>query len=375
MQRQALPLDGVLVVALEQAVAAPVASRKLADAGARVIKLERSSGDFARFYDKSANGQSAYFAWGNVGKESLTVDIKDSEDVDLIKRILSKADVFIQNLAVGAAARVGLGSERLREQFPHLITCDISGYGEDGPYANMKAYDLLVQAEIGLISVSGPSGHDLGRIGVSIVDISTGVSAALAICEALVERNRTGKGRSIKLSLFDVMADWMSVPLLHHEEKGEGPARIGLAHPTITPYGGFESKDGVVIVISVQNDREWKALATQVLGRPELVDDPQYCDNQVRMQRRAEVDGMVANFFASKDRSELEALLRRARIAYGTVNSMADVSVHPELRRMCVESETGEISMPAHPDAMREISTYRLPQLGEHSEAIRNEFA
>ena len=374
MTSQSFPLEGVLVVALEQAVAAPVASRKLADAGARVIKLERTSGDFARFYDTSANGQSAYFAWGNVGKESLTVDIKDDEDVALVKRILSKADVFIQNLAVGAAARSGLGSEALRQEFPHLITCDISGYGEDGPYADMKAYDLLVQAEIGLISVSGPPGNELGRIGVSIVDISTGVSAALAVCEALVERNKTGQGRSIKLSLFDVMADWMSVPLLHHEEKGVGPARIGLAHPTITPYGGFSSKDGVVIVISVQNDREWKALVEQVLDRPELVDHPDYCDNQVRMQRRDEVDGMVADCFAKHDREELELLLRKARIAYGTVNSMADVSVHPELRRMSVASETGEVSMPAHPDAMRGIQSPRLPRLGEHSNKIRDEF-
>ena len=375
MQRQTLPLKGVLVVALEQAVAAPVATRKLADAGARVIKLERTSGDFARFYDTAANGQSAYFAWANVGKESLTVDIKNEEDVALVKRILGKADVFIQNLAVGAATRVGLNSEELRADFPQLITCDISGYGEDGPYADMKAYDLLVQAEIGLISVSGPPGNELGRIGVSIVDISTGVSAALAINEALVERATSGQGRAIKLSLFDVMADWMSVPLLHHEENGVGPARVGLAHPTITPYGGFESKDGGIIVISVQNDREWKSFVENVLVRSELVDHPLYSNNQVRMQMRTEVDGMVREFFASHTRDELANLLRKARIAYGIVNSMADVSVHPELRRMSVESETGRISIPAHPDSAREINDGALPKLGEHSDSIRNEFA
>ena len=370
-----LPLQGVTVVALEQAVAAPVATCRLADAGARVIKLERETGDFARTYDTAANGQSAYFAWANRGKESLTVDIKNPDDVSLIKRILSKADAFIQNLSVGAAARVGLGSAALRNEFPHLITCDISGYGEAGSYRDMKAYDLLIQAESGLVSISGSPG-EYGRVGVSLVDISTGLTAALAINEALVARQRTGEGRAIKLSLFDVIADWMSVPLLQHEEKGVGPERVGLAHPSITPYGGFVSEDGVTIVISVQNDREWEAFTQQVLKRPELTSDPRFATNPDRMKRRPEVDGMVQDFFGQRSKQELVALLSAARIAYGVVNEMADFAKHPHLRRTRFESETGSIEMPSHPDSERDTADgkVRIPRLGEHSAAIRTEF-
>lgn len=375
MANQDLPLEGVLVVALEQAVAAPVATCRLADAGARVIKLEKHSGDFARTYDTAANGQSAYFAWANRGKESLAVDIKDKEDVELIKRMLTKADAYIQNLSVGAAARVGLGSDELREEFPHLITCDISGYGEEGSYRDMKAYDLLIQAESGLVSVSGTPG-EYGRIGVSLVDISTGLTAALAINEALVARARTGEGRAIKLSLFDVMSDWMTVPLLQHEEKGFGPERVGLAHPAITPYGGFVSKDGITIVISVQNDHEWQAFTGQVLERPDLTNHPDYATNPVRMQRRQEVDDLVQAFFGRYDKDVLTTKLAEARIAFGVVNEMPSFATHPQLRRTRYESETGPIDMPAYPDAVRAVedSTVRIPALGEHSLQIREEF-
>jgi len=369
------PLEGVLVVSLEQAVAAPLATCRLADAGARVIKLERTNGDFARAYDTIANGQSAYFAWLNRGKESLTVDIKNPEDKDLVLRILAKADVFIQNLAVGAAARAGLGSDDLRERFPGLITCDISGYGETGPYADMKAYDLLVQAEAGLVSVNGTPGP-YGRVGISVCDTSTGLSAALAINEALVKRVRTGVGTAIKLSLFDVMADLMAVPLLQHDYQGAGPERIGLAHPSITPYGGFTTGDGVTLVISVQNDREWVALATEVMGRPELVDDPRYATNPARLERREVVDGMVQEYFARHTRAEMEAKLRSARIAYGAVNDVADLSSHPHLRRQTVESETGDVEIPAHPNAAAPLpKTPRLPGIGEHDNRIRREFS
>ncbi|MYD99497.1 MAG: CoA transferase [Gammaproteobacteria bacterium] len=371
----ARPLDGVLVVSLEQAVAAPLATCRLADAGARVIKLERANGDFARAYDTAANGQSAYFAWLNRGKESLTVDIKDEADRELVLRILAKADVFIQNLAVGAAARSGLGSDELRARFPHLITCDISGYGETGPYADMKAYDLLVQAEAGLVSVNGTPGP-YGRVGISVCDTSTGLSAALGINEALVKRQRTGVGSAIKLSLFDVMADLMAVPLLHHDYLGAGPERIGLAHPSITPYGGFVTGDGVTLVISVQNDREWASLATEVMERPELVDDPHYATNPARLKRREVVDGMVQEFFSRHTRSEMEDKLRRARIAYGAVNDVTGLSVHPHLRRLTVESETGDVEVPAHPNAAaQQPRTPRLPRIGEHNERIRQEFS
>ena len=369
------PLDGVLVVSLEQAVAAPLATCRLADAGARVIKLERTNGDFARAYDTAANGQSAYFAWLNRGKESLTVDIKDAADRDLVLRILAKADVFIQNLAVGAATRAGLGSDDLRQRFPQLITCDISGYGETGPYADMKAYDLLVQAEAGLVSVNGTPGP-YGRVGISVADTSTGLSAALGINEALVRRQRTGTGSAIKVSLFDVVAELMAVPLLQHDYLGAGPARIGLAHPSITPYGGFVTGDDVTLVISVQNDREWASLATEVMGRPELVDDPCYATNPARLERREVVDGMVQEFFARHTRAEMEDKLRSARIAYGAVNDLKALSAHPHLRRMTVESETGDIEVPANPNAAAwPPKSPRLPRIGEHSERIRQEFS
>ena len=371
----AKPLEGVLVVALEQAVAAPLATCRLADAGARIIKLERADGDFARAYDAVANGQSAYFAWANRGKESLVVDIKKSSDVALIRRITSQADVFIQNLGVGAAARVGLGSSHLRAQHPRLITCDISGYGEKGPYAAMKAYDLLIQAEAGLVSVSGPAG-EYGRVGVSVCDIATGVSAALAINEAMIGRGLTGQGTAIRLSLFDVMAEWMSVPLLQYDYGGTGPNRVGLAHPSITPYGGFLTQDGATLVISVQNEREWRDLVTKVLNKPELASDPEYVDNSARMQHREQVDAIVQNVFAVRSRKELEQQLGDARIAFGAVNGLDDLSKHPQLRRIRVASETGEIDMPAHPDANRVVDgDTRIPTLGEHSDAIRAEFA
>ena len=368
------PLDGILVVTLEQAAAAPMASCRLGDAGARVIKLERAEGDFARGYDTAANGQSSYFAWLNRGKESLAVDIKDADDRALVHRILGKADVFIQNLAVGAAARSGLGSKDLRERFPRLVTCDISGYGEEGPYANMKAYDLLVQSESGLVSVSGPPG-EYGRVGVSVCDIATGVTAALAITEALFERARTGRGKGIKLSLFDVMADWMAVPLLHHDYTDHGPERVGLAHPSIAPYGGFATADGVTLVISVQSDREWRDLAAKAMERPDLADDPRYATNEDRVRCRVDVDGAVAEFFAGHTRAEMERRLRDARIAYGAVNDLGGLSSHPALRRWTVGSETGAVLMPAHPDAARDMpDDLEIPALDAHGAAIRTEF-
>ena len=369
-----LPLTGFLVVSLEQAVAAPMASCRLADAGARVIKLERSDGDFARNYD-DANGQSAYFAWLNRGKESLIVDIKRGEDQALVHRILSRADVFIQNLAVGAAARSGLGSEALRQRYPGLVTCDISGYGEHGEYAGMKAYDLLVQAESGLVSVSGAPG-DYGRVGVSVCDIATGVSAALAVTEALMERERTGVAKGVKLSLFDVIADWMTVPLLQQDYTGSGPRRVGLAHPSIAPYGGFTTREGTTLVICVQNDREWRDLAAQVMEDADLAGDPRFATNKDRVARRPEVDDIVGTFFAAHTRRDLEARLRAARIAFGNVNSLTDLSTHPALRRWTVNSSTGDVSMPAHPNAALETPhTLSIPDLNEQGAAIREEFA
>ncbi|MBM3566072.1 MAG: CoA transferase, partial [Alphaproteobacteria bacterium] len=278
-------LDGILVVALEQAVAAPYASSRLADQGARVIKIERPEGDFARGYDRAAKGQSSYFVWLNRGKESLVLDIKADADRALLGRILARADVFIQNLAPGAAARAGFGSEDLRRAFPRLIACDISGYGEDNSYRDMRAYDLLVQAESGLASVTGGPGEP-ARVGVSVCDIAAGMYAHAAILEALIRRGQTGEGDIIKVSLFDGMADWMAVPLLHHDYGGGAPERVGLRHPSIMPYESFATADGGRILISIQNEREWARFAERILGHPEWARAGPYGDNVSRVGNR-----------------------------------------------------------------------------------------
>jgi itaconate CoA-transferase len=368
------PLEGLLVVALEQAVAAPMATCRLADAGARVIKIERPEGDFARGYDRAANGASSYFTWLNRGKESLVLDIKRAADAALLQRLLGRADVFVQNLAAGAAERAGFGSAQLRARHPRLITCDISGYGETGPYAQMKAYDLLVQAEAGLAAVSGEAGKP-ARIGVSVCDIATGVAAALAIHEALARRARTGRGESLALSLFDVIADWMAVPLLHYDYLGTAPDNIGLAHPTVAPYGAFTTNDEYTLIISIQNDREWANFARFVLGDPTLIDDVRFANNVARVAHRAETDAVVQARFARSTRDELVAVLANAQIAYGTLNDVAGLSTHPQLRRATIDSGGVEVSMAAHPLRGCDWPRYGVvPSIGQHSDAIRAEF-
>ena len=258
-------LEGILVVALEQAVAAPFCTSRLADAGARVIKIERASGDFARGYDSVAHGESAYFVWLNCGKELIVLDIKKPEDAELLRAMLGKADVFVQNLAPGAARRAGFGAEALLAANPRLIVCEITGYGETGPYAEMKAYDLLIQCETGLASITG--GPDSpGRVGVSVADIGCGMNAHAAILEALYDRERTGKGRAISTSLFDGLADWMAVPLIHREYSGAEPKRIGLNHATIAPYGAYAAADGAQVVIAIQTETEWASLCRKRVG-------------------------------------------------------------------------------------------------------------
>lgn len=367
------PLEGVLVVSLEQAVAAPAASLRLAEAGARVIKVERPEGDFARGYDRAANGVSSYFAWANRGKESVALDLRDEDDRRVMDGLLARADVFIQNLAVGAAARLGYGAEALMADRPDLIVCDISGYGPDGPYANMKAYDLLVQAESGLLSVSGAPGPH-GRIGVSVADIGTGTSAAVAISQALVRQQRTGEGAHLTTSLFETMADWMTVPLLHHDNLGRAPERVGLAHPSIAPYGGFESADGDVVLISIQSDREWVTLCREVLARPDLADDPTLATNDGRVAERARTDGAVAAVFATTGTVDLQQTLEKARIAYGLVNDVAGLSTHPQLRRTTVTHEHGTVDLPAPPVRSDWTAPAPVPAIDEHGAAIRAEF-
>ncbi|MBE9603705.1 CoA transferase [Acetobacteraceae bacterium H6797] len=369
------PLAGLLVVAMEQAVAAPHCSVKLADAGARVIKIERAEGDFARGYDAAAKGQSSYFVWLNRGKESLCLDIKKPEDKALLERLVARADVFIQNLAPGAMERAGFGSAALRARYPRLITVDISGYGESGDYASMKAYDLLVQAESGLAAITGhPAGP--GRVGVSVCDIACGLNAYSGVLEALIERGITGKGKGVAVSLFDGMADWMNVPLLYYEGTGKAPARVGLAHPSICPYGAFQTADGPLVLISIQNEREFADLCRVFMGEPELPQREGFRSNVERVANRPMVDAHVAARFAALTRDECAALLRQANIAYGLVNEVADLARHPALRRLEVSTPNGIVAVVAPPvrfsDGARAYGP--VPGLGEHSEAIRREF-
>lgn len=371
-----LPLEGITVVALEQAVAAPYCTSRLADAGARVIKIERPEGDFARHYDHVAHGESAYFVWLNRGKESIVLDIKDGGDAAFLRRVLEKADVFVQNLAPGAAERAGFGSAALRDRYPRLITVDISGYGEDGPYRDMKAYDLLVQSETGLASITGAP-EAPGRVGVSVADIACGMYAHTAVLQALFERERTGKGRGVAVSLFDSIADWMTVPLLHQDYAGKAPQRVGLNHPSIAPYGAFALSDGHTVVISIQNEREWKTFCAEVLEQPELATDPRFVSNTLRVANRPELDGAVGAFFATLDRAQATERLRRARIAFGSLNSVADLSAHSQLRRIEVETPTGPVSAVAPPPRWsgETFQPRPVPAVGQHSAALRKEFA
>jgi crotonobetainyl-CoA:carnitine CoA-transferase CaiB-like acyl-CoA transferase len=370
------PLDGLLVVSLEQAVAAPYCSSRLADAGARVIKIERKEGDFARGYDKAAKGLSSYFVWLNRGKQSLVADIKQPEDAGLLHHILAKADVFIQNLAPGAAARAGFGSETLRAHNKKLITVDISGYGETGEYADMKAYDLLVQAESGLASITGhPAGP--GRVGVSACDIACGMAAHAAVLEALIARGITGMGKGIQVSLFDGMADWMNVPLLFYEGTGRAPERMGLAHPSICPYGAFATKDGAMVLISIQNEREWLEFCARFLLEPDLPTRPGFETNVIRVANHATVDAHIAAVFATLSRDAAAARLRAANTAFGFVNTVAEFAGHPALRRATVETPNGPVAIAAPPaitsDGARTLGP--VPAIGAHSAAIREEFA
>jgi itaconate CoA-transferase len=368
------PLDGLLVVSLEQAVAAPMCSRRLADAGARVIKLERPEGDFARGYDKMAHGQSSYFVWLNRGKESVCVDLTKTDDLALFEALLAKADIFIQNLKPGALARLGYSFEALRRRFPRLIVCSISGYGETGPNAARKAYDLLIQTEAGLAAVTGGP-EAPGRVGVSIVDLSTGQNAYEAILEALIARGRSGEGCDIRVSMFDTVAEWMSVPLLH-AEAGRPPARIGLAHPSLAPYGVFNTRDGVPILISIQNDREWAALTRIVLKQPGLGSDPRFNTTVLRVTNRRETDALVTACFAAHDAKAMIALLDEADIAYGRVSDMATLAGHPNLRRTSIATPGGAVQLP-QPAAQVQCAPRTLgavPALGAHDAAVRHEF-
>src|SRR6266403_957556 len=429
-----LPLSGLLVVSLEQAVAAPMCTCRLADAGARVIKVERPEGDFARYYDRlavprarsapsptqtparrglgtfrfagsgqarsrlgegwgggwrgdaptlpratptpnpspqgggeqsesvasaciirdgesasgdSATGQSAYFVWLNRGKESLMLDLAREEDKALLAAIIAKADVFVQNLKPGAVAKLGFPLEQLRRAHPRLVICSISGYGEAGPYAARKAYDMLVQAESGLASITGGP-EAPARVGVSVCDIAAGMNAYEAILAALFSRAKTGDGAAISISMFDAMAEWMAVPLIQYEG-GAPPKRMGLAHTSIAPYGAFKTKDGADILISIQSDREWRVLAKEVLGDAALAADPAFATNVDRIKRRAKTDARVAAVFGASDEAALTRKLAENDIAFARVNDTGDLAVHPQLRRIDIATPSGAVSYPAPP--------------------------
>ena len=369
-------LDGLLVVSVEQAVAAPYCAARLADAGARVIKVERPEGDFARAYDGYVHGLSSYFVWLNRGKQSLTLDFKQKEDLALLHRLIDKADVLIQNLAPGAAERAGFGSAAMRTKNRRLITVDVSGYGDHGPYKDRRAYDLLVQAESGLASITGTE-HAPGRVGISATDIGTGMYAHAAVLEALLARQKTGEGRAISVSLFSSMAEWMTVPLLGIEYSNYNWPRLGLTHPFIAPYGVYPSSDKVPLLISIQNDREFERLCHGVLDRPGLEKDPDYATNKARNARRDQTNRIVADIFATKSFADLAAGLDAAQIAWARVSSVKDLTTHPQLRRTSFGSSGGDISIPAlaasytgEPERLGDV-----PTLGQHSAEIRKEFA
>jgi len=368
------PLDGLLVVSLEQAVAAPLCSARLRHAGARVIKVERSGGDFARNYDQAALGESSYFTWLNQGKESLVMDIKAATDQRLLHNILAHADVFIQNLAPGALAKLDLDSQTLRSRYPRLITCDISGYGDSEAASHLKAYDLLVQAESGLISISGGPG-EAGRIGISLCDIGTGVSAHAAILEALIKRGITGKGSGVKVSLFDVAAEWMTVPFMH-SAFGEGaPARAGLHHPSIAPYGAYQTADGIDTLVSIQNEREWVKFCAAVLLDEAVATDPRFASNNLRINNRNALDQRIYATIDSLNATEFRQRLINGNIAYGALNTVHDLLNHVALREQTLNTTSGQtLQVPAHPWSHADHSQLRTPTIGEHSDAIRQQF-
>jgi crotonobetainyl-CoA:carnitine CoA-transferase CaiB-like acyl-CoA transferase len=368
-------LDGLLVVSLEQAVAAPYLTRRLADAGARVIKLERSEGDFARGYDAAVHGWSAYFVWLNHGKESVCFDLKAAADLALLHRLLARADVFVQNLAPGAAARAGIGSAALRERYPRLITVDITGYGDDGPLRDLKAYDLLVQAETGLAAITGTR-DEPGRVGVSVCDIACGMSAHAAVLQALIARERSGQGRALALSLYHSLADWMNVPYLQTRYGGTPPKRSGVAHPSIAPYGLYHCAHGSGILISIQNEREWERFARSILERPEFVTDERFSTNVARVRNRPALDAEIAAVFTRIERDALIERLEAAAIAYGRLTEITELERHPQNRFVSIDTPDGSamlLEMPGGADGRR--ATFGpVPAIGEHTAAVRDEF-
>jgi len=370
------PLDGITLVALEQAVAAPFATRQLADLGARVIKIERPGvGDFARDYDQTVKGQSAYFVWLNRSKESLTLDVKHARAAEILKRLIGNADVFIQNLAPGAAGRLGLDAVTLLAKHPRLIVCDVSGYGDSGPYARKKAYDLLVQSEAGVLSVTGTP-ETQTKVGISIVDISAGMYAYSGILTALYQREKTGKGTRVDVTMFESLAEWMSHPLNYTHFGGKPPQRSGPDHATIVPYGRFKCGDGAYVMLGIQNEREWAKFCAGVLGMPGLATDDKYSNNTKRTSRRAEVVALIEEVFSRMKAEEVVARLDAADIANARINTPQEVWDHPQLKARDrwreVGSPAGPLPVLLPPVTMPEFEARLdpIPAIGEHTDRI-----
>ncbi|MEK9953007.1 MAG: CaiB/BaiF CoA-transferase family protein, partial [Curvibacter sp.] len=373
------PLSGITVVALEHAIAAPFCSRQLADQGARVIKVERPEvGDFARGYDSRVKGLSSHFTWTNRSKESLALDLKHAQAGEIMDRLLAQADVLVQNLAPGAAARMGLSFEALHARYPRLIVCDISGYGDSGPYRDKKAYDLLIQSEAGFLSVTGTP-DEPAKAGCSIADIAAGMYAYSNILTALIERGRTGKGRRIDVSMLESMAEWMSFPLYYAYEGAAPPARAGASHATIYPYGPFLAGDGKSVMLGLQNEREWAVFCEKVLRQPALATDPRFDANAKRSAARAEVKALIEAAFGPLTAADVIERLETAGIANAQVNTMADLWAHPQLaaRRRWIQVDTPAGPVPAllppgAPDAA-DVRMDPIPAVGQHSAAILRE--
>ena len=375
MTAGALPLAGITVVSLEQAVAAPFATRQLADLGARVIKVERAgAGDFARDYDRSVHGQASYFIWLNRGKQSLELDLKSDRGREVLAALLDRADIFVQNLAPGAAARLGLAAEELRSARPRLICCSVSGYGPDGPYARKKAYDLLVQCEAGLLSVTGTP-ETPAKAGISVADIAAGMYAFTGVLTALYERERTGTGSSVEVAMLDALGEWMSQPYLYSVYGGQPPRRTGARHASISPYGPYAAGDGQVF-LGLQNEREWAVLCSQILGRPELTADPRFATNTDRVANDGELRPIIEAALATLTATEVEARLDAAGIANARLRTPAEFAEHPQLaardRWRDVATPGGPVRSLLPPVTVpgREAAMGAVPALGEHTAAI-----
>ncbi len=369
-------LDGITVVTLEHAIAAPFCTRQLADNGARVVKIERPGvGDFARAYDERVTGLASHFVWTNRSKESVTLDLKHAQAPQILARLLDRADVLVQNLAPGAAARLGLSHEALAPTHPALIVCDISGYGADGPYRDKKAYDLLIQSESGFLSVTGTPG-EMAKAGCSIADIAAGMYAYSSILAALIERGRTGRGRRIDISMLESMVEWMGFPMYYAFDGAPPPPRAGAAHATIYPYGPFPTGDGKTVMLGLQNEREWQVFCAKVLGQPSLASDERFSANPRRVEHRDALRAIIVARFAQLSAAQLVALLEEAQIANAQVNGMAEVWAHPQLK---ARGRWATVATPAGavpallPPGMTEARMEAVPALGQHSDSVLRE--